>query len=479
MNLIYWFRRDLRLQDNIALSAAARCGAVLPVYLLDETRTNDWPLGAASRTWLHHSLAALDQALQSHQNRLILCRGETIQTLLTLVATTNATAIYANALPFPDEIEFDRHVKAALAEQGVSLELFDDDWGAALYGLRTQSGGTFRVFTAFWKSFSQQKVNPPLPAPCNLRAFQNLPQSLSLEQLNLLPTIPWHQNFWTVFEAGEQGAWARWEQFAPTGLQNYARQRNFPAVEGVSRLSPHLHFGEITPRQLWYAIEKQVNNPLCHEGTEAFLRELGWRAFAQYILFHHSDTPNEPLDKRFNHYPWGENLHLLTAWQRGETGIPLVDAGMRQLWQEGWMHNRVRMITASFLVKNGRLRWQLGARWFWDCLLDANLASNTLGWQWVTGCGTDAAPYFRVFNPVKQAEDYDPDGLYIARYLPELADLPPKWRRQPFAAPFKELQNAGVRLDQNYPRPILDLGTSRQAALAGFATIKKSLKLDL
>ncbi len=483
---ICWFRRDLRVQDHPALAAAAQRGAVLPLYVHPAT-TGPWSPGAASRVWRHHSLMALDRALATLGSPLAVVRADDegpMATVIRLARAVDATAIYVNALPYPDEDATDAAM-ATLARGGDGLTwrvfpppLLQPNPTA----LRTQSGGHFRVFTPYWKALVKQPIESPLTAPSRLLAPSPEIQArvqrhtVAVDALGLTPPPhqpPWDQGFWRVFTPGEDGAWARWATFSQAGLDRYDSGRNRPALDaGVSRLSPHLHFGEITPRQLWHAVAALHPNPLEQPGAETFLRELGWRDFAHYTLHHHPETPDESLDRRFLAYPWADDRGFLRAWQRGETGIPLVDAGMRQLRQQGWMHNRVRMVTASFLVKNGRLPWQWGAKWFWNCLVDADLASNTLGWQWVAGCGTDAAPYFRVFNPIKQADEYDPQGDYLAQFLPELALLPPKWRSQPFLAPAAVLSKAGIRLGVHYPHPICDLAASRQQALDGFAQIK-------
>jgi deoxyribodipyrimidine photo-lyase len=322
----------------------------------------------------------------------------------------------------------------------------------------------YQVFTPFWKA-GLRKLPPaaPLPFP-QLTGPQRWPDSLPLDALQLLPRLPWDAGLAATWKPGEVGAQAQLEQFCETALTDYAQWRDWPSREGVSRLSPHLHFGEISPRQIWAAVTHATRgDPFSNQGAETYLREIGWREFAHYVLYHWPQTPEQPLQERFAAYPWRDDgAELLKAWQQGQTGYPMVDAGMRQLWQTGWMHNRVRMLAASFLIKNCRIPWQEGARWFWDTLVDADLASNTLGWQWTAGCGTDAAPYFRVFNPIRQGEQFDPDGVYVRRWIPELAMLPASVIHQPWTG-----SSTG-----DYPAPVIDFATSRADALQGWSQIR-------
>ncbi|MGD8310060.1 MAG: deoxyribodipyrimidine photo-lyase, partial [Chromatiales bacterium] len=323
------------------------------------------------------------------------------------------------------------------------------------------------VFTPFWKACLRR---PPPAAP--LAAPEKLPpcpdvDSLALDALGLLPRIPWDAGLRETWRPGEAGALRRLDGFCRKGLDAYADARERPAVVGTSRLSPRLHFGELSPRQVWWRAVRE-DSP----GGEAFLRELGWREFAHHLLHHSPETLERPMDRRFEAFPWREDPEALRAWQSGRTGIPLVDAGMRELWHTGWMHNRVRMVVASLLTKNLRIHWLEGARWFWDTLVDADLANNTLGWQWVAGCGADAAPYFRIFNPVTQGQRYDPEGAYVRRWVPEIGRLPDRWVHRPWQAPEKVLREAGIRLGSDYPEPIVDLKESRREALAAYEQVK-------
>lgn len=474
---LFWFRRDLRLTDNPGLHrAASECEQVIPIYLHAPHEEAPWSPGAASRWWLHHSLAALDGELRQRGSRLIVRRGDSLVTLRDLIRATGATAVYWNRLYEPAIIARDRAVKAALRADGVVAESHRAALLVEPWTLLKADETPYQVFTPFWKACLQQlPPAAPLPVP-TLPAPDRWPDSLPLAALELLPRVRWDEGLAAAWQPGEAGALARLDQFGETGLTGYARWRDWPGRDGVSRLSPHLHFGELGPRQIWAAAAAATGgDPLGDKGAETFLREIGWREFAHYVLYHWPHTPEQPLQERFAAYPWrGDYGDWLRAWQRGQTGYPMVDAGMRQLWQTGWMHNRVRMLVASFLVKNCRIPWQEGARWFWDTLVDADLASNTLGWQWTAGCGTDAAPYFRIFNPMRQGEQFDPDGAYVRRWVPELAKLPASAIHQPWMLSPAEQRATGFTPGLHYPRPLVDFAASRAEALQGWDEVRGS-----
>ncbi len=345
--------------------------------------------------------------------------------------------------------------------------------------VRNKQGTPFKVFTPFWRHCLDREVAEPLGGgPRAWPSPATWPASDALADWGLLPTIPWDADFAGRWSPGEAGAKAALKRFVGEAMAAYADQRNRPAIAGTSRLSPFLHFGEISPRQIWAAVraagaERGVFPP--NGGAKVFLSEVGWREFAHHLLFHFPDTPSEPLRPEFKAFPWRSDSDgtLRRAWQRGRTGYPIVDAGMRELWATGWMHNRVRMIVASFLVKHLRLSWQDGAAWFWDTLVDADLASNTLGWQWTAGCGADAAPYFRIFAPVLQGEKFDPEGEYVRRWVPEIAKLPNRFLHKPWEAPASLRDHCGVDLGGNYPAPIVDHGEARDAALAAFKELRR------
>jgi len=440
---ILWLRQDLRLADQPALQAAIeRGGAVIPVFIDSAAEEGEWQPGAASRWWMHQSLESLAAALEQRGSRLVLRRAtDSLACLRELIAETGATAVYWGRRYEPQVIARDGEIKTALREAGIEVRSFNTALLIEPWDVQNLSGKPFQVFTPFWRK-ACTAIDPPKPAaaPARIAAPAKWPRSVALKDLGLMPRIAWHGGMARAWRPGEAGAHDLLQQFLDGPVKEYAAQRNMPAVSGTSRLSPHLHFGEISPRQIWHAAPEWRSTQ--------FITEIGWREFAHHLIYHFPRTTNEPLRADFARFPWRESTGDLQAWQQGRTGVPLVDAGMRELWETGWMHNRVRMVVASFLVKNLRLHWLHGARWFWDTLVDADLASNTLGWQWAAGCGADAAPYFRIFNPDSQAEKFDPQGEYQRRWL-----------------------GSGPR-----PAPIVDLKASRVEALAAFQTLRTSSK---
>jgi deoxyribodipyrimidine photo-lyase len=479
---IVWFRLDLRVEDNLALLAAAqRKGPVVCVYVHAPEEEKPWEPGAAVRWWLHHSLTSLDAELQKLQSRLILRSGPTLPTLLSLAREVGATAVYWNRRYEPAVIARDTAVKSGLREAGIEAESFNANLLFEPWEVQTKTKQPYQVFTPFWKCAISPITTPPNapePAPTHLRAPSVWPNSLPLEQLKLLPKIAWDTTMRQTWKPGESGARGQLQRFLDK-VTDYSDTRDKPGVDGTSAISPHLHFGEISPRTLWHCVLEKYNttNPeALGKGPLHWLKEVAWREFAHHLLYHFPHTTEEPLRPEFAKFPWREDESALRAWQRGETGYPLVDAGMRQLYATGWMHNRVRMVVASFLVKHLRLRWQLGAEWFWDTLVDADLANNTMGWQWTAGCGADAAPYFRIFNPMTQSEKFDENGDYIRTWVPELAKLPSKWIHQPWEHDDRSLASFNVVLGKNYPRPIVDHAKARDEALAAYADITKGKK---
>jgi deoxyribodipyrimidine photo-lyase len=475
---IVWFRSELRLADNQALRAAlARAERIVPVYVHAPGEAGRWPAGAASRWWLHQSLAALEAALAARGAPLSVHRGPSAATLVGLARALGADTVYWNRSYEPSLRARDADVERALAASGVRCETFGGALLAEPAGIATQGGTAFRVFTPFWRACQAtlEAGGPPLAAPKAIPGLPGTAQGLALAALELLPRRDWAAGFATRFTPGEAGAQARLAQFLDESVADYAELRDRPDLAGSSRLSAHLHFGEVSPRQLLWAARSAALAPGASgraRGTDSFVRQLGWREFAHHVLHHFPDTSEQPLNASFASFPWRDEGALLAAWQRGETGIPLVDAGMRELWQTGWMHNRVRMVVASLLTKNLGLHWLDGARWFHDTLLDADLANNTLGWQWVAGCGADAAPYYRIFNPERQCERFDPKRAYLRRWLPELASLPDEWLHRPADAPARVLAAAGVVIGRSYPRPIVDLKASRERALAAYGALR-------
>ncbi|MGC9457971.1 MAG: cryptochrome/photolyase family protein [Halothiobacillaceae bacterium] len=459
MTVLLWFRRDLRLSDNPALSAALRCGRVIPVYVHAPEEEGAGAPGAASRWWLDRALTALDADLQALGSRLVIRRGPTLEALIRLVRETGAEAVFWNRLYEPALIERDRGIKASLKDAGLKVESFNAALLHEPWQILNRSGAAYRVFTPYWKACLAAGLDQAVePAPASLDPVPEAVTGEPVASLDLAPRIAWDEGLRVTWRPGSGGAWARLDGFLKD-VDGYADGRDRMDRDATSRLSPHLHFGEIGPREVVRALLSSAGNP-DRPGPEAFLRELGWREFTHYLLYHFPETVDAPLDRRFEAMPWRDAAEDLDAWQRGQTGIPVVDAAMRQLWHTGWMHNRARMIVASFLTKNLLIDWRLGAAWFHDTLVDADLASNVAGWQWVAGSGADAAPYFRVFNPLRQSEKFDPRGEYIRRWVPE---------RSGMQAPAAFDPAVGAL---GYPRARVDLKASRQRALDAFARIR-------
>ena len=452
------FSLDLRLPDNPALHRALEAGsAIVPVFVWAPEEQAPWAPGAASRWWLHQSLAALARDLHAHGSLLIIRRGPTDKALLALAAETGAQSVYWNRRYEPAVMARDRQLEQRLADAGIAAHpcpgnlLFEP--GAIL----NASGKPFQVFTPFWRAcLAAPAPETPLPAPARLAAPKRWPSSLALSDLRLEPQPDWAAGLRASWQPGESGAAGQFAAFLDGPLETYTAGRDRPDVTGTSRLSPHLHFGEISARQVWHKLRAHPG-----EAAQAYLRQILWREFSYHLLVHFPHTTRQPLRPEFQFFPWDIDARALKAWTRGRTGYPVVDAGLRELWHTGWMHNRVRMIAASFLVKHLLIPWQEGAAWFWDTLVDADLANNTMGWQWSAGCGADAAPYFRIFNPVLQSEKFDPEGAYIRRWVPELAGVPAPLIHQPW-----KTRQTG------YPPPIVDHATARARALAAFATLK-------
>ena len=452
--VLVWFRQDLRLGDNPALCFAAETGRpLLCLFVLDDETQGDWKWGAASRWWLHHSLAALDKSLDG---RLVLRRGRAERVVKALVKESGADMVVWNRCYEPFAVERDTQLKNDLHKSDVAVESFN---GALLHEpweMKTGSGTPFRVFTPFWKALREKPVEAPKSKPRSLKLHGA--KSERLKDWALLPSRPdWAKGY--DWEPGEKSAHDALYDFLDD-IGDYGKARDLPDRDGTSRLSPHLHWGEISPRQVWHAVRTHGHG----DGHETFLKELGWREFCAQLLFHNPALPAQPLDQRFRKFKWRRSEKDLRAWTRGETGIPIVDAGMRQLWLQGWMHNRVRMIAASLLIKHLGIHWRDGQAWFWDTLVDADLANNSANWQWVAGCGADAAPFFRIFNPVLQGEKFDPGGAYVRKFVPELAGMPDKYIHRPWEAPDPP---------RNYPKPIVDLAEGRSRALAAFQALKR------
>jgi deoxyribodipyrimidine photo-lyase len=479
---ILWFRQDLRLSDNPALHEAAKSGHnILPVFILDDENAGRWKMGGASRFWLHHSLQSLNDSLDEN---LLLLKGDAAKLLPDLAKETDATAAYWNRCYEPWRIDRDRKIKKTLTDLGIETHSCNGSLLWEPWDVVKDDGTPYKVFTPFYKKGCLSKDPPrePLkksPLPLISSSFPPLAGGrkggATLEELSLLPRKPvprWDKKMEAYWHIGEKGAHQRLKEFLEDGLKGYKEGRDFMTKDFTSRLSPHLHFGEISPNQVWYAAKHKGDSGHWNKDTEHFLSELAWREFSYNLLYHFPHLPQKNFQPKFDKFPFVKNDSALLAWQKGQTGYPIVDAAMRQMWEMGYMHNRARMIVGSFLVKDLLIYWEEGEDWFWDCLCDADLASNAASWQWIAGSGADAAPYFRVFNPVTQGEKFDPEGEYVRRFVPELKDLPDKYIHRPWEAPEIVLKGAGIELGKTYPKPVVDHSLARDRALEAFAALK-------
>lgn len=460
---LVWFRQDLRLHDNPALSAAfSRQSPVIPLYILDDTGAGSFKIGQAQRWWLHHSLKSLDTSLKG---QLVLRQGEAGSILQEIIQETGAKHVFWNRCYEPWAIARDTRIKEILKDMGVEVVSFNSHLLFEPWTITTLRNEPYKVFTQFWKKCLTMPVKgPPKPVPHLTHERHTIP-SEPLNALNLLPHHPnWAHAFLSYWTPGEQGALAQMDAFLTHKIEGYQQNRNRPDLEGTSRLSPYLHWGELSVRLLW----QRLQSTELLQDQQHFLSELGWREFSYHLLYHFPHLPTHSFKPGFDHFPWADDPWRLSRWQKGITGYPIIDAGMRELWQTGWMHNRVRMIVASFLVKDLLIDWRLGQEWFHDTLLDADVANNAASWQWVAGSGADAAPYFRIFNPILQGEKFDPQGNYVKKWLPELKKLPPAWIHKPWQAPDFLLQQAGISLGKTYPLPLVDHKQARETALRHF-----------
>ena len=467
---LFWFRQDLRLADNPGLLAALNNGPAILIYIYEKD-LSDHAIGGASKWWLHHSLVSLNASVENHLN--IYC-GSPEDIIFELVEKYGIESVYWNRCYEPWRINQDKQIKTKLKQNSIYCESFNASLLWEPWEVLKKDGTMYKVFTPYYKNgcMSAAPCRKPLAKPKDITVFFDSSNSSTVQDLNLLPDIKWYSEIENTWDVGEVAAIKKLKIFLKNGINNYKNARDFPGQKGVSQLSPYLHYGEISPNQVWHAVkhlmvDKQVNI----NNVESFMSELGWREFSYYLLYFFPELPHKNFQSKFNHFSWRKSKKLLVAWQKGLTGYPLVDAGMRELWQTGYMHNRVRMVVASFLVKNLRIHWREGAKWFWDCLVDADLANNSASWQWVAGSGADAAPYFRIFNPTTQGEKFDAHGEYVKYYVPELSKIPNKYLFKPWEAPSDILKEAGVILGKNYPYPIVDLKKSREEALATFKNL--------
>lgn len=473
---LVWFRKDLRLGDNRALMAAIQSGQpVIAAYIREPQDADTGPLGAAQAWWLHHSLKSLANDLEKLGSRLILRSGPAADVLDTLINETGANTVHWNRRYDPAGMAIDTQIKTRLRQAGLTAHSHSGFLLHEPSQVKTGTGGSYRVYTPFWRAIERAgDPPPPLAAPDTIKTPEIWPDSEPLESWNLLPTKPnWAKTFAEIWSPGENGAQQRLQHFIKHGLKGYRRQRDFPAADSTSQLSAHLALGEISPAQIWHGTI-DLPDAIESEDIVHFRKELVWRDFSYHLLFHFPALRSENWNAKFDSFPWVKNQTRLQAWQQGRTGYPIVDAGMRQLWQHGTMHNRVRMIAASFLIKDLMIDWREGEAWFRDTLLDADPASNAASWQWVAGSGADASPFFRIFNPITQGEKFDPDGDYIRQFVPELAKLPNSLIHRPFEAPAPILAKAGIVLGSTYPEPIVDHKHAREEALAAY----KALSVD-
>jgi deoxyribodipyrimidine photo-lyase len=470
--IIVWFRQDLRIADNPALSLAVDNGTIIPVFILDDDAPEHALLGGASKWWLHHSLLSLSNSLS---NKLLIRRGNPLAILTELAKAFSADSVVWNRLYEPWQRKRDENIKLELKKLGINAKSLN---GSLLWEPMTvlkKDETPYKVFTPYYRKgcLTRQAPRFPLAKPTVMHIADDVNFSLmELTSLKLIPNIEWYKEIEVQWQPGEEGAANKLQRFINEAATSYQEARNVPAVKGTSLLSPHLHFGEVSPNQAWYAIQGAFENAFDNKDLDVYLSELGWREFSYYLLFHWPEIQHKNFNAKFDFFQWRTSPEDLKAWQFGNTGVPMIDAGMRELYQTGYMHNRVRMVVGSFLVKNLLIDWREGERWFWDTLLDADMASNSAGWQWVAGSGVDAAPFFRIFNPILQGEKFDKDGEYVKKYCPELKRLPNKFVHKPWEAPPEILKACGVELGKDYPMPIVDLKISRTRALDALAQLK-------
>ncbi len=474
MTTVVWFRQDLRTSDHDSLLDACARGAVVPVFVWHPKTEGQWPIGGAQRWWLDRSLRRLADDLESRGSRLVIRSGDPAVELADVARACGSKRVTCSRRYEPAAMADEERMADALEQSGIEFCRIGSNLLFDPFEIRTQTGTAYKVFTPFWRScLARPTPDAPRPAPAKIPAPTRWPAGITVDALQLKPTIPWDAGFGETWTPGEAGGRARLQAFVAGPIGDYSTQRDIPGTHGTSMLAAHLHFGEVGPREAWHTVAKALRNRSSDfvANAEKFRAELGWREFAAHVLANFPRTAEDPLRIEFRKFPWNSDAAQLRAWQRGQTGYPIVDAGMRQLWHTGWMHNRVRMVVASFLVKHLRIDWMHGARWFWDTLVDADLASNTLGWQWAGGCGADAAPYFRIFNPMTQGKKFDPEGAYVRRWVPELAEVPAEYIHAPWEAPPLALSMSGVTLGENYPHPIVDHVKARAAALRALSAV--------
>lgn len=463
---IVWFRQDLRLSDNPAIAEASNLGTILPIYILDDCAPNPFKIGGASKIWLHHSLNSLHHSLDGKLN---VYSGKTSEIIERIIDRHGVSNVFCNACYEPWLINQERKVQDICQRKSIDYQLFNSNYLWEPNQILKSDGTYYKVFTAYKKKAYQSMPRNTIKSKTKINAIVDSENKTSISDLNLIARDKkWHQKILKSWNIGEAAAHNKLNNFIENQLSGYKNGRDYPIKNQTSLLSPHLHFGEISPAQIWESVSGMGHFYVNDSDIEHFLSEVIWREFSCYLLSHFQLLHKDNFNNKFNNFPWGNNVKFLKAWQTGNTGYPIIDAGMCQLWHTGYMHNRVRMVVASFLVKNLNIHWHKGRDWFWDCLVDADLANNSASWQWVAGCGVDAAPYFRIFNPITQGEKFDKNGDYTRRFVPELKNLPDKYLFKPWAAPKDILKSAGIVLGENYPKPIVDLSASRNNALEAY-----------
>ena len=473
---IVWFRRDLRLFDNPAITFVSKEGfRIVPVFIWSPKEEGEWAPGLASRWWLHKSLESLSISLEKRELSLVIRSGDSFDELTRLIHETGAKIVCWNRLYEPLTRQRDKRVKAQLLSDGITVKDFNSSLLLEPWEIKNKSGEPYQVFTPFAKNYFNIEIERPIPKPEGFEGYNKEIQSLRIDHLQLVPQSKWCQCLEEEWVCSEGAARGNLGGFVDSFGLEYEKLRDLPGIKGTSRLSPYLHFGQISPNRIWHEAKTTVKKKT-GQIPETFLKELIWREFAYHTLYHFPHSVVEPLRKEYNAFPWSGTDKEFKVWQKGMTGYPIVDAGMRELWRTGWVHNRVRMIVASFLAKDLFISWQDGVKWFWDTLVDADLANNTLGWQWTSGCGVDAAPYFRIFNPILQGEKYDPDGLYVKHWLPELRNVSRKFIHRPWETPREFLKKNRVEIGEIYPLPIVNHDIARGKALMLYDRVIRSKK---
>lgn len=471
---LLWFRNDLRLADNSALAAAIELGSpIIPIFIWAPEEAGNWAPGAASKWFLRQSLESLRAEFRKHGGELVIRKGDSLKTLSEIIEHTGAKRVFWNRRYESPLREIDTVIKRALRNDGIEVESFNSSLLNEPHTVSTGAGKPYKVYTPYWRKVKDREIEPITELDYASMEFpKEYPRTLGLEELNLLPSKQWPQKFNSYWEVSEKAAQKHLQVFLEHRAEDYDVARDIPKKEGTSSLSPFLRWGLIGPRQIIHALKSKYD--MNTVGPQTYSKEIYWREFAYNVLYHYPNTPDAPLQEKYSDFPWESDAEVLSSWQLGKTGYPIVDAGMRQMYQTGWMHNRVRMIVSSLLVKHLLQDWREGARWFWDTLVDADLASNTLGWQWSGGCGADAAPYFRIFNPITQGKKFDPDGEYVKQWVPELSNVPPKYIHEPWEASKHELESYGLDLGTDYPKPIIEHSLGRKRALEALATLNNS-----